>query len=72
MEKEKKILRIRNDHIRGMIIYYDYFSNTVTFIALRKLSHRREVVDGSLKRRDVIEDYNNYASQVNSYTIQSL
>lgn len=35
-----------------------------SFTALRKLTHHREVVDGSLKRRDIIEDYNNYASQV--------
>lgn len=69
MEKEKQVMRIRNNHIRGSYNIYSYSylqdnSDIKHFTALRKLTHRREVVDGSLKRRDIIEDYNNYASQV--------
>ena len=63
MEKEKEIMRIRNNHIRGIHLMMCQY-NDDEFIALRKLTRRREVVDGSLKRRDIIEDYNNHASQV--------
>lgn len=68
MEKEKQVMRIRNNHIRGMVYILDTYNINNIFTALRKLTQHRQVVDGSLKRRDIIEDYNNYASQVTIYS----
>ena len=39
--------------------------------ALRKLTNRRKEVDGTLQRRNIIDDYNNYSSQVSLVVVYS-
>lgn len=46
-EKEAEIKKIRNENIKN----------------IRKLVKKRENVEGTLKRRDIIEDYSNYGSE---------
>ncbi|OWF41651.1 cilia- and flagella-associated protein 91-like isoform X2 [Mizuhopecten yessoensis] len=46
-EKESKIKKIRNEHIK----------------TIRKLTGKRKQVEGKLERRDVIQDFSNYGSQ---------
>lgn len=46
-EKEAKIKKIRNEHIK----------------TIRKLTGKRKKVEGKLERRDVIQDFSNYGSQ---------
>lgn len=46
-EKEAKIKKIRNEHIK----------------TIRKLTGKRKKVEGKLERRDVIQEFSNYGSQ---------
>ncbi|XP_071094992.1 cilia- and flagella-associated protein 91-like [Haliotis cracherodii] len=46
-EKEHRVRKIRNEHIK----------------MIRKLTGKREHVEGKLQRRDVIQDYSDFASQ---------
>ena len=46
-EKEAEIKKIRNENIKN----------------IRKLVKKRENVEGTMKRRNIIEDYSNYGSE---------
>ncbi len=66
-EKESQIKKVRSENIKCKYLYDVKILMKSNFfyllLVIRKLVKKRENIENTLKRRDIIEDYANYASE---------